>query len=116
MSTNDPMTQEELDAIHARLGCDNSTTDDVCTLLDEVERLRALPTVDDAMVERVAEAIYLRCFLRCNSWATEAKAKASLEAAKADYIDYIGYIGGWKAAYEDARAALHSALNNKEEA
>lgn len=52
MNTNEPMTQEELDAIHARLGCDNSTTDDVCTLLDEVERLRARLTVDKGMLAR----------------------------------------------------------------
>lgn len=57
MSTNGPMTQEELDSIHMRLGCDNSTTDDVCTLLDEVERLRARLTVDKDMVERAAHGI-----------------------------------------------------------
>lgn len=69
---------------------------------------RALTTVTEDMVERAAEAIFLRDFLRWNSWATEARARVSLEAAKA------GHIGGWKAVLDDARAALHSALNNKE--
>lgn len=55
--TTEPMTQEELDATHSRLGCDNSTTDDVCTLLDEVERLRALTTVDEDMVKRATHGI-----------------------------------------------------------
>ena len=58
MSTNDPMTREQLEAIQMRLGCDTSTTEDVCILLDEVERLRALTTVDDDMVERAARAFY----------------------------------------------------------
>lgn len=71
---------------------------------------RSLTTVTEDMVERAAEAVYLRCFLHWNSWATEARAKASLEAAKA------GYIGGWKAACADARAALNAALNPGEEA
>lgn len=119
MSTN-PMTQERLDAIRGRaesvttlqsasfndwqeLALDLSECVD--DLLAEVERLRAQLTVDDAMVERMAEAIYLRCFLRCNTWATEARAKASLKTAKAGYI---GYIDGWKAACEDARAALEA--------
>lgn len=75
MSTNELMTREQLDAIKTRAG--KATTlqlavpgdtnrialyhsDDVDTLIAEVERLRALTTVDDAMVERVARAYYDR--------------------------------------------------------
>ena len=71
---------------------------------------RALTTVTEDMVERAAEVTFLRDFMRWNSWATEARARVSLDAAKA------GYTGGWEAVLDDARAALHSALNNKEEA
>lgn len=56
MSTNNPMTREQLEAIQMRLGCDTSTTEDVCILLDEVERLRAQLTVNDAMMERATRA------------------------------------------------------------
>lgn len=94
MSTNDPMTQEQLDAIRTR--ADSVTTlrrampgdwqrlalhlsEDAGTLIAEVERisqrnedleyvtaqarktverLRALTTVDDAMVERAARVYY----------------------------------------------------------
>lgn len=65
MSTNDPMTQERLDAIRERVD-DMWETDanfvaayareDVPALLAEVERLRARLTVDDAMVERGVRA------------------------------------------------------------
>lgn len=54
---NTPMTQEQLDAIEVRLGCDTPTTEDVSILLAEVERLRALTTVDEDMVERGARAM-----------------------------------------------------------
>lgn len=54
MSTNNPMTPEQLDAIQMRLGCDTSTTEDVCILLAEVERLRTRAALADAMIERVA--------------------------------------------------------------
>lgn len=60
MSTNEPMTPERLDAIQERLDCGTPTTEDVSNLLAEVERLRPLTTVDDAMVERVARAYYDR--------------------------------------------------------
>lgn len=60
MNTNNPMTPKQLDAIRGRLDCGTPTTEDVSTLLAEVERLRALTTVDDAMVERVARAYYDR--------------------------------------------------------
>ena len=59
MSTT-PMTQERLNAIRERLDCGTPTTADVCTLLAEVERLRALTTVDDAMVMRGAFALARR--------------------------------------------------------
>lgn len=92
MSTR-PMTQEELDAIHMRLGYDNSTTDDVCTLLDEVERLRALTTVDDDMVQRAARAMM----------------EASPDAAYLTDDEHDWYV-------RDARAALDAALGTGEEA
>ena len=57
MSTNEPMTQEQLDAIEVRLGCDTPTTEDVSILLAEVERLRARLTVDEDMVERATHGI-----------------------------------------------------------
>ena len=73
MSSNDPMTKEQLDAIQAR--ADSVTTlrrampgdwqrlalhlsEDVDTLIAEVERLRALTTVDEDMVERAARAYF----------------------------------------------------------
>ena len=52
MSTNDPMTQEQLDAIQERLDCGTPTTEDVRILLAEVERLRALTTIDRDMLAR----------------------------------------------------------------
>lgn len=73
MSTNDPMTEKELDAIQVR--ADSVTTlrtasfndwqelalhlsEDVDTLIAEVERLQARPAVTDDMVERAAREIY----------------------------------------------------------
>ena len=89
MSTR-PMTQERLDAIRGRLDaiqadppdedwsygagiawvpfCEHAR-EDIPGLLAEVERLRALTTVDDAMVERVARELYLRE----SDWSSEAK-------------------------------------------
>lgn len=58
MSTNEPMTQERLDAIRPRLDCGTPTTEDVSNLITEVERLRALTTVDEDMVERAARESY----------------------------------------------------------
>lgn len=77
----------------------------IAYLLAEVERLRARLTVDDEMVERAAKALYLSDFMRRNNWATEDRARVSLESAKG------GQIGGWMSTLEDARAALHVALN-----
>lgn len=57
MSTNDPMTQERLNAIQERVDCGTPTTEDVSNLLAEVERPRAQLTVDDDMVERATHAI-----------------------------------------------------------
>lgn len=57
MSTNNPMTPKQLDAIQERLDCGTPTTVDVSALLAEIERLRALTTVDDAMVERAARSM-----------------------------------------------------------
>ena len=103
---HEPMTQERLEAIRARLadvgaiwkyaatptgdgevitvgqegpiawGIDIDSAaliahapQDLADLLAEVKRLRALTTVDDAMVERAARALYLREI----SWSSEAK-------------------------------------------
>lgn len=57
MSSHEPMTQEQLHAIRDRLDCGTPTTEDVSILLAEVERLRALTTVDDAMVKRATHGI-----------------------------------------------------------
>ena len=69
MSTNEPMTQERLDAIrelvesmwnmdpHFLAAC---AREHFPVILAEVERLRARLTVDDAMVERAARAYYDR--------------------------------------------------------
>lgn len=84
MSTNDPMTPKQLDAIRGRLDCGTPTTEDVSTLITEVERLRALPTVTDDMVKRAAHGIAAHW----HDWHTngslgrqEALAIAALEAA-----------------------------------
>lgn len=107
MSTN-PMTREELDAIRAR--ADAVTTlrtasfndwqelalllsEDVDTLIAEVERLRALTTVDDAMVER-AEKAHRETF---NAWPV----KRNLEDAEDRRAAAM-------------RAALDAALNPRE--
>lgn len=79
MSANEPMTQGRLDAIQERLDAVESdppdedwaygsgvawvpfcehAREDVPALLAEVERLRALTTVDDDMVVRVARALH----------------------------------------------------------
>ena len=72
MSANDPMTQEQLDAIQER--ADSVTmirrampgdwqrlalllSEDVDTLIAEVERLRARLTVDEDMVERATHGV-----------------------------------------------------------
>lgn len=57
MSTNNTMTPKQLDAIRGRLDCGTPTTEDVSNLITEVERLRALTTVDDAMVKRATHGI-----------------------------------------------------------
>ena len=69
MNTYEPMAQERIDAIKTRVGkattlqlaVPGDTTrialyysDDVEALIKEVERLRALTTVDEDMVERAA--------------------------------------------------------------
>ena len=112
MSTNEPMTQEQLDAIKGR--ADAVTTlrtasfndwqelaldlsERVDDLLAEVERLRALTTVDDAMVERVARELYLRE----SDWSSEAKWDRIPEFARES----------WR---KTARAVLDAALGTGE--
>ena len=85
MSTNDPMTQEQLDEIKAR--ADSVTTlrrarrlpalrlsDDASTLIAEVERLRALTTVTEGMVERGVRAFYEHQFGFRTDWDRLTKA------------------------------------------
>lgn len=110
MSTNEPMTREQLEAIQMRLGCDTSTTEDVCILLDEVERLRARLTVDDAMVERAAGTLFKQDFLERNPWADGARAQRSLEQARASTPR------AWGQYLQVVRAALNAALGTGEDA
>ena len=70
---------------------------DLTDLLAEVERLRALTTVDDAMVERAARALYLRE----SDWSSEAKWDRLPEVARES----------WR---KTARAALDAALGTGE--
>lgn len=72
MSTNEPMTQEQLDAIRERLDCGTPTTEDVSNLLAEVERLRALTIMNEDMVERAAEAWYVAQNPGREDWALSA--------------------------------------------
>lgn len=133
---HEPMTQERLEAIRARLadvgaiwkyaatptgdgevitvgqegpiawGIDIDSAaliahapQDLADLLAEVKRLRALTTVDDAMVERAARALYLRE----SDWSSEAKWDRLPEFARES----------WR---KTARAALDAALGTGEEA
>lgn len=70
---------------------------DLADLLAEVERLRARPTVDDAMVERAARALYLRE----SDWSSEAKWDRLPEFARES----------WR---KTARAVLEAALGTGE--
>ena len=131
---HEPMTQERLEAIRARLadvgaiwkyaatptgdgevitvgqegpiawGIDIDSAaliahapQDLADLLAEVKRLRALTTVDDAMVERAARALYLRE----SDWSSEAKWDRLPEFARES----------WR---KTARAALDAALGTGE--
>lgn len=131
---HEPMTQERLEAIRARLadvgaiwkyaatptgdgevitvgqegsiawGIDIDSAaliahapEDLADLLAEVARLRALTTVDDAMVERAARALYLRE----SDWSSEAKWDRLPEFARES----------WR---KTARAALDAALGTGE--
>lgn len=68
--------------------------EDVPALLAEVERLRAQPTVDKVMVERVARAL---CNMHSDPWTWDEATEI-----RRDY---------WR---KDARAALDAALNPEE--
>ena len=70
---------------------------DLADLLAEVKRLRALTTVDDAMVERAARELYLRE----SDWSSEAKWDRLPEFARES----------WR---KTARAALDAALGTGE--
>lgn len=69
---------------------------DLADLLAEVKRLRALTTVDDAMVERAARALYLRE----SDWSSEAKWDRLPEFARES----------WR---KTARAVLDAALGTR---
>ena len=71
--------------------------EDLADLLAEVKRLRALTTVDDAMVERAARALYLRE----SDWSSEAKWDRLPEFARES----------WR---KTARAVLEAALGTGE--
>lgn len=108
MSTNDPIPQERLDAIKVR--ADSVTTlrtasfndwqelalhlsEDADTLITEVERLRALTTVDEDMVERAALVLGNRRHRGIHrGWSGATSAARD----------------GWR---DEARAALDAALN-----
>lgn len=96
MSTTNPMTPKQLDAIRGRLDCGTPTTEDVSILLAEVERLRALTTVDDDMVQRAARAM-------CDI-------EAQPDQVMWDKLDEDER-DSWRI---DARAALEAALNSGE--
>lgn len=120
MNTYEPMTQERIDAIKTRVGkattlqlaLPGDTTrialyysDDVEALIKEVERLRALTTVDDAMVERAAQALFKQDFLERNPWADDARAQHSLEQVR------VSTPKAWGQHLQVVRAALDAALN-----
>lgn len=112
MSTNDPMTQERLNEIQGRVGMMNgnppvdiwaeligarkalayhAAPQDLMDLLADNERLRALTTVDDAMVERAARAMM----------------DASPDSAYITDDEHDWYV-------HDARAVLDAALGPRE--
>lgn len=100
MSTNDPMTQERLDAIQERVGCGTPATDDVSALLAEVERLRARLTVDDPMMERATRAF---------GAATAQVSSVPLGMSEDTFMDSVGLQH-----LHAIRAALDIALNPRE--
>lgn len=106
MSTNDPMTQKQLDVIRERLDCGTPTTEDVSALLAEVERLRALDTVDDAMVERAKRAF---------GAATAQVSSIPLGMSEAMFIDSVGlqHQHAIRAAID--AALYHTATHSKED-
>ena len=83
---------------------------DLTDLLAEVERLRALLTVDDAMVERAAGTLFKQDFLERNPWADGARAQRSLEQARASTPR------AWGQYLQVVRAALNAALGTGEDA
>ncbi|MBS6031136.1 MAG: hypothetical protein KH989_10695 [Kocuria rhizophila] len=125
MSATEPMTQERLDAIQERAGevttLRSASFNDwqelalhlsecVDDLLAEVERLRALTTVDKAMVERAAGTLFKQDFLERNPWADDARAQHSLEQVR------VSTPKAWGQYLQVVRAALDAALDTGEDA
>ena len=143
---HEPMTQERLEAIRARLadvgaiwkyaatptgdgevitvgqegpiawGIDIDSAaliahapQDLTDLLAEVERLRALLTVDEDMVERAAGTLFKQDFLERNPWADDARAQHSLDQVR------VSTPKAWGQYLQVVRAALDAALGTGEE-
>ena len=124
MTAQTPMTPERLAAARAALDEDMSQWGGEygLELIEEVKRLQPFESIvswrygdttdgrtREDMVEKAAEALYVRDFLYWNSWATEDRARVSLAADKADKTRK------WARTREDARAALDAALGDQEE-
>ena len=142
---HEPMTQERLEAIRARLadvgaiwkyaatptgdgevitvgqegpiawGIDIDSAaliahapQDLTDLLAEVERLRALLTVDEDMVERAAGTLFKQDFLERNPWADDARAQHSLDQVR------VSTPKAWGQYLQVVRAALDAALGTGE--
>ena len=142
---HEPMTQERLEAIRARLadvgaiwkyaatptgdgevitvgqegpiawGSDSDSAaliahapQDLTDLLAEVERLRALLTVDEDMVERAAGTLFKQDFLERNPWADDARAQHSLDQVR------VSTPKAWGQYLQVVRAALDAALGTGE--
>ena len=118
MSTNNPMTQEQLDAIQERVD-DMWETDanfvaayareDVPALLAEVERLRALTTVDDEAVESAAMSFVILEYVGQYGPVTEEEISDHVSARMADQKT-------WDALIRNMCAAINAALSAREEA
>lgn len=83
--------------------------EDVPALLAEVERLRALTTVDDAMVERAAMSFVILEYIGQYGPVTEEEVSDHVLARMADQKT-------WDALIRNMRAAINAALSTREEA
>ena len=120
MSTNNPMTPKQLDAIRERVDvmtvndsrCSYPWPDPTNERIKELEKenteLRKRLTVDDAMVERAAGTLFKQDFLERNPWADDARAQHSLEQVR------VSTPKAWGQHLQVARAALDAALSAEE--